>query len=78
VVLHLGYWLQAQNNSPFFRAIPAETLADGRATFVSFSSVFFDVAEATLPSARFCFPLRAACTIWSWLRDRRSMTGRRK
>ena len=44
-----------------------------RATLVSLSSDFFEVPEAWLPSAMFCTPLRAACTIWSWVRLRRSM-----
>ena len=39
---------------------------------VSFSSIFFDTAESTLPSCRFWQPLRAACTIWSCVRLRRS------
>jgi len=43
-----------------------------RATFVSFSSIFLDVPLAFDPSAMFCTPLRAACTIWSWVRLRRS------
>jgi hypothetical protein len=43
------------------------------ATLVSFSSIFFDVPLATLPSAMFCTPDRAAWTIWSWVRLRRSM-----
>jgi hypothetical protein len=30
---------------------------------VSFSSVFFEVPDAWLPSAMFCTPDRAACTI---------------
>jgi hypothetical protein len=32
-----------------------------------------DVPEIWLPSAMFLLPLRAACTIWSWVRERRSM-----
>ena len=31
-----------------------------------------EVAEARLPSAMFCRPDRAACTIWSTVRDRGS------
>jgi hypothetical protein len=32
-----------------------------------------DVPDAALPSAMFCLPLREACTIWSCVRERRSM-----
>jgi hypothetical protein len=38
----------------------------------NFSSVFRDVPDAPLPSAIFCTPLRAACTIWSRVRLKRS------
>jgi len=41
----------------------------GPGTPVSLSSVFLEVAEARLPSAIFWTPLRAAWTIWSWVRD---------
>ena len=44
-----------------------------RATPISLSSVFLEVPEAMLPSAMFCRPLRAACTIWSCVRERLSM-----
>ena len=43
-----------------------------RATFINRSSVCDEVAEARLPSAMFCLPERAACTIWSTVRERRS------
>jgi hypothetical protein len=33
-----------------------------------------EVPEATLPSAMFCLQLLAACTIWSWVRERRSIS----
>ncbi len=57
-------------------AVPQEVLiveaqffeAGARATLVSFSSNFFEVPLALLPSAIFCTPERAACTIWSWVR----------
>ena len=39
----------------------------------SFSSIFLDVPLTWLPSAMFLLPLRAACTIWSWVRDFGSM-----
>jgi hypothetical protein len=42
-----------------------------RATPTNFNSVFLEVPDAMLPSAMFCLPLRAACTIWSWVRLRR-------
>ena len=41
----------------------------GAATFVSLISVSFDVPDALLPSAMFCLPERAACTIWSLVRS---------
>lgn len=44
-----------------------------RATFVSFNSIFFEVPDAWRPSAMFWTPESAACTIWSWVRLRRSM-----
>jgi hypothetical protein len=44
-----------------------------RATLVNFSSNFFEVPLAWLPSAMFWTPLRAACTIWSCVRLRFSM-----
>jgi hypothetical protein len=37
----------------------------GTATFVSLISISLEVPEAWLPSTMFCFPERAACTIWS-------------
>jgi hypothetical protein len=40
---------------------------------VSLISVFFEVPEAWLPSAMFCTPDRAACTIWSCVRLRLPM-----
>jgi hypothetical protein len=39
-----------------------------RATLVSFISIFLEVVAAPLPSEMFRTPLRAACTIWSWVR----------
>ena len=47
-------------------------------TLVSFTSVSLEVAEARLPSAIFCTPLRAACTIWSWVRERLSINRSQK
>jgi hypothetical protein len=44
-----------------------------RATLVSSISLLRDVAAAPLPSLMLRTPLRAACTIWSWVRDRLSM-----
>jgi hypothetical protein len=44
-----------------------------RATPTSFNSSFFDVPLTWLPSAMFLFPLRAACTIWSRVRERGSI-----
>lgn len=43
-----------------------------RATLTSRSSVWLEVAAARLPSAMFWRPLRAACTIWSFVRERGS------
>jgi hypothetical protein len=40
---------------------------------VSLISVSLEVAEAMLASMMFCLPDRAAWTIWSWVRLRRSM-----
>ena len=39
------------------------------ATFNSLISVSVDVLPSSLPSTMFCFPLRAACTIWSTVRS---------
>jgi hypothetical protein len=44
-------------------ALPFKSCGLRRQLAVSFSSVFFEVPEAWLPSAMFCTPLRAACTI---------------
>ncbi len=41
-----------------------------RATLMSFISPSFEVPETWLPSRIFCFPERAACTIWSTVRSR--------
>jgi hypothetical protein len=43
-----------------------------RATLSRRNSVCEEVAAARLPSARFWRPLRAACTIWSTVRERGS------
>jgi len=43
-----------------------------RATLVSLSSVSLEVPLAWLPSRMFCLPERAACTIWSRVRERLS------
>lgn len=50
--------------------VEPQLLKLARATLVSLSSDFFEVPEAWLPSAMFCTPLRAACTIWSRVRLR--------
>ena len=45
---------------------------------VSLSSASLEVPEMRLPSAMFLLPLRAACTIWSWVRDLMLMTRSQK
>ena len=49
-----------------------------RATLVSFISVLREVAAAPLPSLMLRTPLRAACTIWSCVRERLSMNRSQK
>lgn len=59
-------------------AVAQQFFEAGAPTLVSLISVLFDVPEATLPSSMLRTPLRAACTIWSWVRERRSMNRSQK
>jgi hypothetical protein len=52
--------------------VEQQFLKAGAATFTRRSSVCEEVAEQRLPSAMFCRPERAACTIWSTVRERGS------
>lgn len=50
-------------------ALVDECDGDALFTFVSFSSISREVMPSMFPSARFCLPERAACTIWSIVRS---------